>query len=202
MRLAIMGNRPKELGGFKETIFHNAIKRRVAEILREQNPDIVYTTMSMGVDHWAAELCLESKIPYIACVPFLNYALVWTPKLRQRSKYLLRKAAKVIEVDRVRGYIHNTPPGVYHSSKIATSRQYIIDQLVEDKDKLAVFFDSRESNDSPINVARQYYSMQYHKDYLIQITSNMKECPMNLRNYWNTVLNRSNELIWMDDVPF
>jgi uncharacterized phage-like protein YoqJ len=97
--VAVTGHRPTKLGGYSEP---NPIKARVRIWLAEQflqlTPARCILGMALGVDQWAAEICAETDIPFVAAVPFKGQESKW-PAVSQRAyRALLTHAASVVVV--------------------------------------------------------------------------------------------------------
>lgn len=67
--LAFTGHRPDKLVG-KEDI----VKKAISDYLDELKPDKCISGMAMGVDMFAARICVEKNIPFITAIPFMTQA--------------------------------------------------------------------------------------------------------------------------------
>lgn len=118
MIVAFTGHRPNKLGGYFEP---NPVSVRVKKFLREEleklNPDRAITGMALGVDHWAAMICLLKGIPYLAAVPFVGQEMAWPESARKRWRYLLGRAAEVVLVSE----------GAYSPAKMQRRNEWMVD---------------------------------------------------------------------------
>jgi len=133
MLVAVTGHRPQNLpGGFKNKALHQIIRGRFKVFLeqRQSRVEIVYTGMALGFDQWAAEICIDLNIPFVAALPCKGQDRYWPTKSQERYKWLLSKAMEIVQVDRQDGYISTeVPPDVYHPNKMIVRNKWMIDQL-------------------------------------------------------------------------
>lgn len=99
MHIGITGHRPDKLGGYN---IPNPTYLKVHDWLRAQliqlEPRMVYTGMALGVDQWAAEICIELQIPFTPVIPFEGQEKVW-PEASQRHYWdIMAHAATPIPV--------------------------------------------------------------------------------------------------------
>lgn len=105
MNLAITGHRPPKLGGYHlPNPIHTAVHGLLVESLEQLDPDLVYLGMSLGVDQWAAQICANLGIRFIACIPFIGYESRWPEVSKQEFRRLLSVAYDVIFVTRTSQY--------------------------------------------------------------------------------------------------
>lgn len=85
------------LGGYitPNPIFETVYRALDTKLMQLQ-PSYVYTGMALGVDQWAARLCINNDIPFIAVLPFENYGGRWPDSARARFEELLRHARRII----------------------------------------------------------------------------------------------------------
>lgn len=99
MKLAITGHRPPRLGGYHiPNPVYNAVVRALDESLINLHPDEVWIGMALGTDQWAAQLCINNEIPFVACIPFKGYEAKWLEESKLQYQLLLNHAAKIITV--------------------------------------------------------------------------------------------------------
>jgi len=128
MNLAITGRRPKNLGGYEiPNRTYDAVRRALRARLLELRPEKVLTGMALGVDQWAAELCIELKIPFVAVIPFVGQEKAWPRAAQKRYHALLAEAAEGVVVSR----------GEYTPEKMHLRNEY----LVEHADELLAIWD-------------------------------------------------------------
>jgi uncharacterized phage-like protein YoqJ len=93
MIVAVTGHRPDKLGGWSQpNPVYDFVVKGITAALKELNPTHVITGMALGVDQWAAEICLDLGIPYIAAIPFEGQDSVWPPHARAKYAYLMKNA--------------------------------------------------------------------------------------------------------------
>lgn len=99
MIVSFTGHRPPKFGGYKPCQTHERVRARVREKLLELQPEKAISGMALGLDQWAAEVCCELGIPFIAAVPFSGQELMWPKGAQQQYRVLLDKAAQIHLVD-------------------------------------------------------------------------------------------------------
>ena len=98
--VAFTGHRPPRLGGYGSlNPVRAAVMKRLGAILVERGfgpfAGEAYCGMAQGFDQWAAEVCLDRQIPFIAAVPFQGYEKLWPPAAQAWVRYLCGRAARV-----------------------------------------------------------------------------------------------------------
>lgn len=106
MIVSFTGHRPKKLGGYKPCATHDWIKATVRATLLKLKPSEAISGMALGFDQWAAGICVELGIPFVAAVPFPGQELDWPWHSQQQYLTLLKKAARVHIVDPVSPQAH------------------------------------------------------------------------------------------------
>lgn len=93
MILAVTGHRPPKVGGYQtpNRVFE-AIMRSMDEMFMRLMPTHVYTGMALGVDQWAADLCIVNSIPWTAVIPFEGYESRWPDESKEIYRRLMRQA--------------------------------------------------------------------------------------------------------------
>jgi len=106
MIVAVSGHRPPKLGGY---YVPNPIYLNVREVLRtafrEQDDRataagdelMILSGMALGVDQWAAEICIEEGIKWTAVIPFHGFEGRW-PDISKRHYHDLLNAADCVHV--------------------------------------------------------------------------------------------------------
>jgi uncharacterized phage-like protein YoqJ len=97
--VAFTGHRPTKCGGYdvpNET--YNRICRDIQSALERLGPKRVISGMALGVDQWAAQICVDMNIPFIAAVPFEGQEKVWPAKSKKLYQELLDKAERIVVV--------------------------------------------------------------------------------------------------------
>ena len=105
-RVAVVGHRPPELGGYDENLMTADVRRRVTEILaakKELHDDLVVLTgLGLGAEQIGAEAALATEVPFVAVLPYPDPESVWPKASQERFRYLVSAAARtVILQDRV-----------------------------------------------------------------------------------------------------
>lgn len=107
----INGNYPPS----KEWIF---VEKSLLCILKQLNIDKVLTGMAIGFDQLLAKTCLDLKLPYVACLPFLGQERIWPQASKDHFNMLLSKAAEVVIVSE----------GGYSPQKMQIRNEYMADR--------------------------------------------------------------------------
>jgi uncharacterized phage-like protein YoqJ len=117
--IAVTGHRPPGVGGYKiPNPIYDAVVYGLAEAFMKFKPSYVFTGMSLGVDQWAAEVCMNMDIPFIAVVPFEGQDSIWPPHSKAKYSWLLSKAAQTIMVSQ----------GGFEPSKMQKRNKWMIDR--------------------------------------------------------------------------
>ncbi len=95
MIVAFSGHRPQKVGGYGDTPLRRAITSALRNILVELRPTLAISGMALGVDQWAAQLCIDLSIPFDAYVPFNGQESRWPDASKREYLALLRKARKI-----------------------------------------------------------------------------------------------------------
>lgn len=117
MIMAVTGHRPDKLGGWHlpNQIF-DFVRNAIKEAFLANKPEYVLTGMALGVDQWAAEVCVELGIKFIAAIPCNDQDKLWPAYSRTVYANLLGKshAAYVIT------------PGAYSKDKMHTRNKWMV----------------------------------------------------------------------------
>lgn len=134
MIIGITGPRPKSIGGYKvPNPTYNYICKELKKVFLDKKPDYVITGLALGVDSWAAKICIDLNIPYIAAIPFPSQDSIWPDKSKQIYKILLKKAYEVVATD-------NDP---FMPAKLFKRNEYIVDNC----DLLVAVFDPNQKSE-------------------------------------------------------
>lgn len=126
--VAFTGHRPNKLGGYSTpNPMYNYIEGQITDTLIQIKPRQVISGMALGVDQWAAEVCIKLGIPFLAAIPFRGQELYWPPESRKKYFELLDKAASVEFVN----------PGSYASWKMQSRNEWMVNHC----DVLIAVFD-------------------------------------------------------------
>jgi uncharacterized phage-like protein YoqJ len=119
MIVAITGHRPPKVGGYNvPNSMYDAIRLGLREELRRLSPDCVLSGMALGVDQWAAEVCIAEGIPFDAIIPFRGYESRWPDSSKERYRSLLRQASHTHYV---------TDTDVYRASHMFRRNAWMVD---------------------------------------------------------------------------
>jgi uncharacterized phage-like protein YoqJ len=120
--VAFTGHRPDELGGYAD---NNPLKLAIQAAINAKlialKPITCITGMALGVDQWAAEVCMELGIPFIAAVPFVGQEVIWPKASQEHFHAILKKAAK----------IHVVCKGGYTPEKMQTRNEWMVDHSTD-----------------------------------------------------------------------
>lgn len=128
MIVSITGHRPNKLGGYKvPNLLYNSVINGLNQAFDILNPDFVISGMALGVDQWAAELCVKRGIKFIAAIPFQGQESQWPSHAQVRYEQLVKKshAAYIIT------------PGPYAAHKMHLRNQWMVNSC----DVLAAVWD-------------------------------------------------------------
>lgn len=92
MIVAFTGHRPEEIGGYGCNPTRSWIVDGLYKILNHLKPTEAICGMALGVDTWAAALCLTERIPFIAAIPFEGQESIWPEERQKHYKWLCSKA--------------------------------------------------------------------------------------------------------------
>lgn len=97
--VAVTGHRPDKLGGWKTpNELYDLVIAGLVKAFEQYKPAYVISGMSLGVDQWAAEICVNMNIPFVAAVPFDDQDKIWPPHSKAKYQWLLSKAYQVTKV--------------------------------------------------------------------------------------------------------
>lgn len=119
-RIAFTGHRPDKLGGYHSNALQTAVRKALFETLANavtDGPLVAMSGMALGVDTWAAEACVELRIPFIAAVPFRGQDSRWPHRSQAVYKSLLDKAQEVVVVS----------PGAYSVQAMHRRNEHMVD---------------------------------------------------------------------------
>jgi uncharacterized phage-like protein YoqJ len=92
--IAVTGHRPDKLGGYVvPNPLYDLVVKGLYDAFTYYKPAYVITGMALGVDQWAAELCFNLGIPFVAALPFEGQDAKWPPQSKAKFHMLLEKAA-------------------------------------------------------------------------------------------------------------
>src|SRR5205085_9227463 len=95
-KVAVVGHRPPDLGGYDANPVADRVRAKLAEILvakRELHDDLVVLTgLSLGAEQLGAVAAVEAGVPFYAVLPYPEPESVW-PAAAQRSYRKLLDAA-------------------------------------------------------------------------------------------------------------
>ncbi len=127
MIVAFTGHRPQKLGGYGPSTMQTMVRVAVRTLLVEKGATAAISGMALGVDQWAAEVCVELGIPFTAAVPFVGQESQWPEESQRHYQLLLQRAYNVVVVS----------PGPYHPWKLQRRNEWMVDNC----DVLLAFWD-------------------------------------------------------------
>ena len=99
-RVAILGHRPPDLGGYGDNPVAAAVRRRLTEVLvglRAIHPDLVVLTgLGLGAEQLGAAAAAAARVGYVAVLAFPNQEAVWPQASKDAYRSLLAGAAATI----------------------------------------------------------------------------------------------------------
>jgi uncharacterized phage-like protein YoqJ len=116
--VAFTGHRPNKLGGYRiPNPTFTAVTEQIRSALEDLKPTQAISGMALGVDQWAAQICIELDIPFIAAVPFEGQEKVWPEASKKTYQELLDKAERIVVVT----------PGKYDAWKMQKRNEWMVD---------------------------------------------------------------------------
>lgn len=101
MNIYITGNRVQDLGGFQENLLQGSIKKQIVSTLKKhkkEDPTTLITTLSLGIEQWAAEAAIQCKIPFHVYIPCKGFETKWIKYSQLHYKKLLKLSEKIIKI--------------------------------------------------------------------------------------------------------
>jgi uncharacterized phage-like protein YoqJ len=96
MIVSFTGHRPDKLGGYSiPNPTYNHVRSELIRVLTDLKPSIAVSGMALGVDQWAAQVCLDMDVPLIAAVPFAGQQRNWPQTSQDAYKDLVGRALHV-----------------------------------------------------------------------------------------------------------
>lgn len=118
MIVAFTGHRPSKLGcGYGPSTMQTMVRVAIRTLLVEKRATAVISGMALGVDQWAAEVCVELGIPFTAAVPFDGQELRWPEESQRHYCELISKSWNV----------HVVCPGPYAVWKMQKRNEWMVD---------------------------------------------------------------------------
>ena len=93
------------------------ICQQLEKILKELKPEKCISGFALGFDQYAANVCINLKIPLIAAIPFLGQEKFWPEKSQKQYNYLLSKTSEKVIVSE----------GGYAAAKMQIRNQWMVD---------------------------------------------------------------------------
>jgi uncharacterized phage-like protein YoqJ len=117
--VAFSGHRPNKIGGYKlPNPTYNYICQQLKTTLELLKPSKAISGMALGIDQWAAYICSQLGIPFIAAVPFIGQEKAWPKESQDIYHKLLKKASEVVIVSE----------GDYSAQKMQIRNQWMVDR--------------------------------------------------------------------------
>lgn len=119
MIVAFTGHRPDKIGGYAvPNPTYDRIVRELEWQLLWLGPVKAISGMALGVDQWAAQICVNLGIPFVAAVPFAGQERMWPQASVAVYEKLIAKAAEVVVVCK----------GGYTASKMQERNRWMVDR--------------------------------------------------------------------------
>lgn len=115
--VAFTGHRPDKLGGYGENPLQSWVRNQMRDRLQALKPGMVISGMALGVDQWAAEICIELALPFTAAIPFEGQEGKWPLNSQLHYRKLLEEATLK----------HVVSPGGYAAWKMHKRNQWMVD---------------------------------------------------------------------------
>jgi hypothetical protein len=97
-----------------------------------KDKNIIYTGLTPGPEMQLAIYAFETKIPFMAVIPYKNYPNLWSTSHKNKYYNLLKKAVKVIHVDRQLGFMSNYwPPDVPAKEKENNQVAWLMKRIIK-----------------------------------------------------------------------
>jgi len=118
VKIAFLGHRVQDLGGFDGNQLQDEIKQIISDKIKESGVSAVLTSGSVGIEMWAADAAIDAKVPYHLYVPFANPESKWPASTKKKYKLIANKASKTVVLDN----------GEYDAKKLATKDLAILEE--------------------------------------------------------------------------
>lgn len=119
MIVSFTGHRPDKLGGYKlPNPTYISVCQKIEAALKELKPEKCISGMALGIDSWAANICIKLGIPFIAAIPFIGQEAIWPEASQKTYRLLLSKAENQ----------HIVSEGGYSAHKLQIRNEWMVDQ--------------------------------------------------------------------------
>ncbi len=139
-RIAIVGHRPPELGGYDENPVTKLVRRQLTEILQAKAQMFegvrVLSGLQLGAETLAVEAAIEAGVEFVAVLAFPDPAARWPKASQARFDEMLDQASDVVIVDT------KLPKSAADAGKAFGKRDR---WLQENADEAIVVFDGKHS---------------------------------------------------------
>jgi uncharacterized phage-like protein YoqJ len=99
MKIAFLGHKIQDLGGFESNKIQEQIQVAIETVIKKNPKYVVLTSLSLGIEMWAAQIARENNAPYHVYIPFTDYHAKWPFATRKEYTELLKHASKKITLD-------------------------------------------------------------------------------------------------------
>tara|TARA_Y100001973_G_C5122556_1_gene293523 strand:+ start:271 stop:828 length:558 start_codon:yes stop_codon:yes gene_type:complete len=97
-----------------------------------KNKNILYTGLTPGAEMQAATYAIELGVPFVAVIPYKDLPNYWNLKHKNYYFKLLKKAVKVVYVDRQLKYVSDFfPPDESGPSKEANQIRWLMERILK-----------------------------------------------------------------------
>lgn len=136
--VAFTGHRPDKLGGYgANNPLRDTVMQEIEDTLicwNKMAPLTCISGMAVGLDQWAAIICVRLRIPFIAAVPFHGQESQWPVGTQLQYRKLLQAAERVEVIS----------TGDYASSKMQKRNEWMVDN----SDRLLAVWDGSSGGTS------------------------------------------------------
>lgn len=102
-RIAVVGHRPPEIGGYGSNPVADGLRRHMVEIMKAKatmyDDVVVMTGLQLGAETLAAEAAIEANVAFIAVLAFPDPSARWPGPAQKHFDELIDQAADVVIVD-------------------------------------------------------------------------------------------------------
>lgn len=103
-KVAIVGHRPPEIGGYGPNPIADRLRQRMVDILEAKatmlDEIVVLSGLQLGAEQLGAEAAIEAKVPFVAVLAFPDPAARWPKDAQKRFDELLDQACDVVVLDK------------------------------------------------------------------------------------------------------
>ena|SRR5579885_338306 len=137
----------KETGYIIPNPTYNYVCQETEKLLLKLKPEKCISGMSTGYDQFAAFVCIQLGIPFIAAIPHIGQEKIWPQKSQDQYNWLLKKASEIVVVSE----------GGYAAYKMQVRNEWMVNNC----DEVIACIRSNETNGGTFNCVK--YAEQQNK---------------------------------------